>query len=108
MKAEGKRKRIYNETKGDNIIPGEPKLDEKKKDVYPVFQWVCSYQIQTKGENSSGFNQNKPIVDDIDLDLEPYCKKRAREDGKKRVKPTHHNYNNPYSLYCANPHSERK
>jgi len=89
----------------DKIIPGDPSLDKTKKDVYPVFQWVCSYEIQRKEENSSDFQQNS--FHTIDLYLEPYCENRAAEDGTNRKKPTHHYYNDPYSLYCADPRSKR-
>lgn len=101
-----KSKNEFNEKNGDKIIPGEPILDENKKDVYPVFQWVCSYRIQRKPGIDSGFQQGNSYM--IDLNLDPYCQKRADEDGTKRIKPTHHYYNDPYSLSCADPHSKRK
>jgi hypothetical protein len=105
MREKSQSKGEYNEAKGDKIIPGDPSLDKTKKDVYPVFQWVCSYEIQRKEENSSDFQQNS--FHTIDLKLEPYCEHRAAEDGTNRKKPTHHYYNDPYSLYCADPRSKR-
>ncbi|BAZ23213.1 hypothetical protein NIES4073_41010 [Kalymmatonema gypsitolerans NIES-4073] len=94
----------YKKENGDRIVPGKPEFLTSKKEVYPVFRWVCNYKIIKKQ------TRQKPILtrseDKIDLRLEDYCIQKAKDEGNTgRVKPTHHNYRDPYSLYCVNPTS---
>ncbi|KYC42458.1 hypothetical protein WA1_21070 [Scytonema hofmannii PCC 7110] len=96
---------IYNKGKGDKILPGRPELLSTKKDVYPVFRWVCSYEIDKQGEDE-GFQGRNTYK--IDIKLESYCESKAKNEEIKRIKPTHHNYKDPYSLYCVNPHAKKK
>ncbi len=107
MKEKAREKRFYNEAAGDEIKPGKPLLSvEEKKDVYPVFRWVCSYDIKRSKEENGIFRARGN--DYIDLNLDLYCENKANKEQTERVKPTHHDYNDPYSLYCANPGSPPK
>lgn len=104
MKEKARNKRAYDEAAGDEIKPGKPLLSvEEKKDVYPVFRWVCSYDIKRSKEENGIFRARGN--DYIDLNLDLYCENKANKEQTERVKPTHHDYNDPYSLYCANPKS---
>ncbi|NEQ62450.1 MAG: hypothetical protein F6K53_35695 [Moorea sp. SIO4A1] len=101
MKEQAKVNQWYKD--GDDIIPkGAELLDEIKKDVYPVFRWVCSYEIINQQVN----NESYEIISEykIDLNLEPYCESKAKQQKTNRIKPTHHYYKDPYSLYCVDPH----
>lgn len=92
---------------GDEIIPGEISYKDNLKDVYPAFRWLCSYSI--KKPNTSGQTSDYIIIPGrvkIGLDLDIYCKERAKSRETRREKPTHKNYKDPYSLYCVNPHSK--
>lgn len=104
MKEKSRSKKIYNEAAGDEIEPGKPFLSvEEKKDIYPVFRWVCSYDIKRQKEGNGIFEGRENPNLDLNLDL--YCENKANKEQTKRRKPTHHDYNDPYSLYCANPKS---
>ncbi len=87
---------------GDKIVPGKAELLKSKKGLYPVFRWVCNYEIITQETQQNGLQARTDH--NIDLKLEKYCEKKAEENGKGRIKPTHHNYKDPYSLYCVKPY----
>jgi hypothetical protein len=89
---------------GDEIIPKSPKYLEKKKDVYPVFRWVCSYNIKKQGADPNNLKGRDEYT--IDFKLEPYCESQAKQKRTNRIKPTHHNYKDPYSLHCVDPHAK--
>ncbi|GAB1543694.1 hypothetical protein NUACC21_63700 [Scytonema sp. NUACC21] len=105
MEKDATEQGFYKKDNGDRILPGQPVLLETKKDVYPVFRWVCSYEIAKQGEKY-GFQGRNTY--NIDIDLEPYCKSISKNKAIKLEKPTHHNYKDPYSLYCVNPHANKK
>jgi hypothetical protein len=104
MEQEAVTKRTYDKAAKDEIVPGKPILLDTRKDVYPVFRWVCSYSIKRLQENRSKYGRTTEEYT-IGLNLEEYCESKARKEQTERTKPTHHNYNDPYSLYCANPTS---
>lgn len=95
------QKFIYEETDElKNKVPIEirgAKYDEELKGVWPVFRWVCLYQ-PIKRENKKSFQ----IREDkrIGMDLDKYCEKKYPDD---KTKASHHDYNDPNSLYCTRP-----
>lgn len=104
MKKDAKNNHNYDEKKGHIIKPGKPEILENKSYAYPVHRWVCHYSIQGQGKiQSSSLIGGSDYR--IDLDLVPYCKKRASDEGKKSVVPHYQNYDNPYSFYCTDPYS---
>ena len=103
MKKEAIGQKLFDEAAKDSIIPGKPILLDKK-DVYPVFRWVCSYSIKRVKENNSKYGGLREEYQ-IGLNLDEYCENKAQKEQTKRIKPTHQNYNDPYSLYCTNPTS---
>ena len=104
MEDMSKKTEDYKKEKGDKIVPEKPELLKSKKGVYPVFRWVCNYKIITKETQKNNFQTRSE--EKIDLNLEEYCIQKAKDEGDTgRVKPTHHNYRDPYSLYCVNPTS---
>ncbi|MFK0732400.1 MAG: hypothetical protein ACFKPT_00180 [Gloeotrichia echinulata GP01] len=104
METAATKERYYDPNRKDEILPGYPELlFEDKKQVYPVFRWRCTYDIKKQGENSPFKLITKHK---IDIRLEDYCEDKSKNKSIKRLKPTHHHYKDPYSLYCVNPHAE--
>ncbi|MBW4556161.1 MAG: hypothetical protein KME59_09500 [Trichormus sp. ATA11-4-KO1] len=104
MKLDAKSNHFYDEKKGDIIKAGKPEILKEKTYVYPVHRWVCHYSIQrpVKGVGSHLISRH---YSKIDLDLKPYCSKKASDEGRNFVEPHYHDYDNPYSFYCTDPYS---
>jgi hypothetical protein len=78
------------------LVPKGPILQEYR-DIYPVFRWECSYEIQRKQKNGRIRRTTEALGINIDED---YCQQNYPEEA---TKATHHDYNDPYSLYCTRP-----
>ncbi|OUL35082.1 hypothetical protein BV372_12040 [Nostoc sp. T09] len=93
---------IYEETDEvkNNIPIQKLGIDYKNqyKNVWPIFRWVCLYKPIKKGKNNS-FVIGEPIP--IGINLDKYCEIKYPDD---KTKASHHDYNDPNSLYCTRPH----
>jgi serine/threonine protein kinase len=91
---------IYKDTdEVKNKIPIR-KIGLKYRDDYdgwPVFRWVCVYRSQKVQGSRFIPNELKPVG----MDLDEYCAKKYPND---KIKASHHDYQDPESLYCTNPH----
>lgn len=75
-----------------------PKYRNEYTNVWPIFRWVCLYKPLKKGKNNS-FIIGEPTP--IGMNLDKYCEIKYPED---KTKASHHDYNDPNSLYCTLPH----
>lgn len=88
------------------ITPEGVKFDYGATNVYPVFRWECSYAIGSKDQSEEDGFISKGSTELIGLDLDKYhCEETY---GKDLSKATYHDYNDPYSWYCANPNASRQ
>ncbi len=69
-----------------------------KQDVWPVFRWVCEYEISERQRDGRIQIRKEGLGLSLDDD---YCRKKYLDE--KVTKASHHDYNNPYSLYCTRP-----
>jgi serine/threonine protein kinase len=74
-----------------------PKYNEEFNQVWPVFRWVCLYQLQPTKKYR--FESPKDIKS-IGMDLDRYCQKKYPD----KEKASHHDYHDKNSLYCTRPH----
>lgn len=79
------------------LVPKGAILQKEYRDIYPVFRWECNYEIQRKQKNGRIRRTTEALGISIDED---YCQQNYREQA---TKATHHDYNDPYSLYCTRP-----
>lgn len=68
------------------------KYAEEYTNGWPVLRWVCVYDPGRTDGNYSYQPQG--------LDLDRYCQEKYPDD---KIKPSHHDYLNPNSLYCTRP-----
>ncbi|NES87461.1 MAG: hypothetical protein F6K10_42510 [Moorea sp. SIO2B7] len=83
---------------GGQIIKKEAILLETPN-IWPAFRWQCQYTFQLD-QDRPHHSVSKIYKESTGLDLSIYCKKKFSEDSY----PSHKYYNDPYSLYCTNPH----
>ncbi len=84
----------------DKIVKIGPEYKKELDDVWPVFRWVCLYKVKEK--NQSRFIRISPEKDVVKkgIDLDAYCNYKYPND---KIKASHHNYNDPNSLFCVRP-----
>jgi hypothetical protein len=104
MKKDAIKNNSYDEKK-HSLKPGKPEILTDKSNAYPVHRWVCHYSIEDKAKNSEFSSLSSERDFNIDLNLQPYCQLKAKQENKKFTVPHYRDYDNPYSFYCTDPYS---
>lgn len=98
------REKGYDQSEYNFIDQGAVLLEGGKvENIYPVFRWVCQYELIAKNQINLPQKPGKSFVIivntglDMDRDL---CQRKYEQDNL--IKATYHDYNDPNSWYCTN------
>ncbi len=101
----------YSETEYNFIDEGAVLLEgEKVQNIYPVFRWVCQYELTKKtpddspnldNNNELEFGNGLSTIVTIGIDMDKkFCQQRFGEMNLNKA--TYHDHNDPHSWYCTN------